>query len=416
MVNIKFILRKKATSEGNYPVVLRITKNSKSKIITLSFKCSKNDWDENSNQFKKSYPNFTQSNLVLLKLKEKALKIINDFELEEIDFTLQQFEEKFRGIEPNKKTVLNFWEEVVEDLIKSGKVGNAKALSETKDSFFSFCTKKTLMFKEITPSLLDKYEVYLRANKNTDGGVAFKMRELRSIFNKAIRKGVVQEKHYPFKVYKISKLKVGNVKKALSREDMIKIQNLDEEKYPKLAEAKRLFMFSYFTRGINFMDLSQLEWSNISSGRIQYVRAKTKGVFNFSLLPPAIEIIEYYKNKFPNSKYVFPILLKENMTPTQVLNRKHKKLKRINADLKKIAEVLGIDTSISFYTARHSYATNLKNLGASVEKISQSMGHKNVAITMSYLKAFDDEEIDKENEKLLMEPIVQFNQEISRFA
>lgn len=91
------------------------------------------------------------------------------------------------------------------------------------------------------------------------------------------------------------------------------------------------------------------------------------------------------------------------MTPKQILNRKEKKLKQINSDLKKMAEILGIDKKISFYFSRHSYATNLKYLGVSVDKISQSMGHKNVAITMTYLKAFNDDEIDKENEKLLME-------------
>jgi integrase len=409
MANIKFLLRNKPTNEGLYPVVLRVTKNRKSKIISLSFKCNQSDWDEVNLQFKKTFPNHTQSNLVLAKLREKALKIVNDFELEENDFTLDMFEEKFRGIELNKTTVLNFFEEIITDLIKSGKVGNAKAIKETKSSFFDFCKKKTIMFKEITPALLDKYEVYLREKNNSDGGVAFKMRELRAVYNKAIKKNIVEEKHYPFKVYKISKLKVGNIKKALSREEIALIQNLDESKYPNLVEAKRLFMFSYYTRGINYMDLSLLKWSNISGDKIQYIRSKTKGVFSFKLLPPAIEILDYYKTTFKGTNYVFPILLRENMTPTQIQNRKHKKLKKINSDLKKIAEILGLDKSISFYTARHSYATNLKYLGVSVEKISQSMGHKNVAITMSYLKAFNDEDIDAENEKLLFEVQPKYN-------
>jgi integrase/recombinase XerD len=49
----------------------------------------------------------------------------------------------------------------------------------------------------------------------------------------------------------------------------------------------------------------------------------------------------------------------------------------------------------------HSYSTNLKQLGVSVEKISQSMGHSSVEITNSYLKDFETEEIDFENQKLL---------------
>ena len=87
----------------------------------------------------------------------------------------------------------------------------------------------------------------------------------------------------------------------------------------------------------------------------------------------------------------------------QIENRKAKKLKRFNSDLKKIAEIIGIDKPITSYVARHSFATNLKELGVSTDIISQSMGHQNVSITSAYLKDFDNEIIDDANERLLME-------------
>lgn len=161
MVNVKIILRKKVNNEGLYPVVLRITKDRKSKIISLNFKCSLNDWNDSNSQFKKSFHNHSQSNLSLARIKEKALKVINDFQLDEIDFTLEQFEEKFRGKELNKISAFEFFDELISDLIKSGRVGNAKAIRETKQSFFSFCKRKNIVFKEITPSILEKYEVFL---------------------------------------------------------------------------------------------------------------------------------------------------------------------------------------------------------------------------------------------------------------
>lgn len=409
MASIKIILRDKPTKEGLYPVVLRVIKNRKSKLISLGLECIKKDWDEDNNQFKKTQANHVQRNRLLLKHKDRALKIIDDFFMDEQDFTLEQFEEKFRGIEPNKLTVIEFWDEVISDLKKSGKVGNAKALNETKNSLFSFHKKTNLMFKEITPGFLEKYEVYLRENNNSDGGVAFKMRELRSIYNKALIKKVVDEKYYPFKVYKISKLKVGNIKKALSRDEIRLIENIDESKYPSLAEAKRIFMFSYYCRGINYFDIMQLKWSNISENRISYIRSKTKGRFSIEILPPVQEILSFYKNTFLDTGYVFPILLSENMTATQIQNRKHKKLKKFNNDLKKIAKIVGIDKPLSSYVARHSYATNLKQLGVSTDRISQSMGHKNLAITTAYLKDFEDDVIDRENEKLLQEIIVNYD-------
>lgn len=97
------------------------------------------------------------------------------------------------------------------------------------------------------------------------------------------------------------------------------------------------------------------------------------------------------------------------MTATQIQNRKHKKLKKFNNDLKKIAEIVGIDKPLSSYVARHSFATNLKQIGVSTDRISQSMGHKNIAITTAYLKDFEDDVIDRENEKLLQEIIINYN-------
>jgi site-specific recombinase XerD len=403
MATIKILKRNKANSEGLYPIVLRITKDRKIKLITLGMECLKKDWDEKEASFKKSYPNYMQRNRVILNLKQKALAIIDNFNLEEIDFTLNQFEEKFRGKNKSKITVFEFWEDKITDLNLAGRTGNARSIKGTKNSFFKFCKNQHLLFREITVELLHKYETYLRATGSQDGGIGVKMRELRAVYNDAIKKGVVDDKYYPFKLYKVSKLKGKGFKRALSREEVKLIENLDEEKYPHLVEAKRFFLFSYFTRGMNFYDMMKLRWENVQDDKIFYTRSKTKGKFIIKILRPVEEILNQYKNINTNNGYVFPILLKEDLTPIQIENRKHKKLKKFNADLKKIALVLEINKPITSYVARHSYATNLKHLGISTDILSQSMGHSNLAITTSYLKDFDNEIIDDANEKLLME-------------
>ncbi len=107
--------------------------------------------------------------------------------------------------------------------------------------------------------------------------------------------------------------------------------------------------------------------------------------------------------------YVFPILLKEGLTQTQIENRKAKKLKRFNSDLKKIAELLEIPKPLTSYVARHSFTKNLKQIGISTDVISQSMGHQNISITSSYLKDFDDDIIDDANSKLILEQIEIYN-------
>ncbi len=404
MATINITLRKTANKQGEYPLVLRITKNRKSKLITLKLTCKLKDWDDKKNEFKRSYPNVSQRNRVLLQLKDKALKIIDEFHLDDIDFTLNQFEDKFRGKASNKITVSEFWLEKIDDLNKAGRTGNARAYKDTYTSFFKYYTDKKLLFRELNPTLLEKYETALRSNKNTDGGIALKMREIRALFNNAIKRGVVDEKYYPFKAYKISKFKKGSNKKALTRNEFKKLESIDKYTNPNLIDSINYMVFSYYTGGMNFIDMLKLEWKNISGNRINYIRSKTKGSFSIEILEPAKKILEYYKNLNRNSKYVFPILLNENSTPQQIENRKLTALDKFNKDLQKIAQIQGVQKHVTSYTIRHSFATNLKFAGVSTDVISDAMGHKSLEITNSYLKKHTNETIDSEMKKLLQEP------------
>lgn len=215
MATIKILLRDKPNKEGLFPVILRITKDRKLKIITLGMDCFQKDWDEKESQFKKSHTNYIQKNRILLNLKQKALRIIDEFNLDEVDFTLSQFESKFRGKEKSKITLLEFWNEKISDLNLVGRTGNARAYLDTKNSFFKFCKNTKITLKEVNVELLDKYETFLRANGSNDGGIGVRMRALRALFNDGIKKGIVDEKYYPFKTFKVSKFKGRELKRHL---------------------------------------------------------------------------------------------------------------------------------------------------------------------------------------------------------
>jgi integrase/recombinase XerD len=408
MASIKVLLRNKPNKEGLYPVVLKIIKDRQVKVITLGISCLLKDWDAANSQFKKSEKNYNQRNRVLLKKREEALKIIDSFYLDEIDFTLNQFEEKFRGRKSSKITISEFWLEKIDDFNTAGRTSNAKVYKGVYNSFFKFSKNKSLVFREITPSFLDKYETFLRGNNNSNGGIGIKMRTIRALYNYAIKNGIVDGKYYPFKLYKISKFKAKGIKKALKREDMRLMETIDTTKYPHLIDTKNYLVFSYYMGGMNFIDIMKLKWSNIEGEVIHYTRSKTKGRFKVKMLEPVKQIINYYKNQYRPTDYVFPILLKEELTPMQIENRKHKTLRRYNKQLKEIAKIQGLSENVSSYVIRHSFATNLKFAGISSDLIGQSMGHTDVSITNSYLKEFDDEVIDNVMKKLLEEPKLQY--------
>jgi integrase/recombinase XerD len=402
MATIKITQRTKVLANGEYPIFLRITKDRKTKFISLKLSCDLSQWNETKSEFRKNYSSYKQMNSALTDIRNRAEKIITDYLAKGEDIALDEFEELFLNFKGDKKiSVKEFWDEHILDLNKSGRTGNAKVYKFSKNSFFKFLKDKNVYFKDITPTVLSKYEVYLRANNNIDSGVSAKMRTIRALYNDAIRKGCASKEHYPFTGYKISKLKESSNKRALSIEDVHKVINLNITEHPALIDSRNYFVFSYYARGMNFNDMMRLRWENIVDDKIIYVRSKTKARFIIKTLEPVQQILDYYKSQKRATKYVFPIILKEDSTPMELEYRKERTIKKYNKDLKAIATICKIEGKITSYVARHSFATNLKQSGVSTDIISEAMGHQNLSITQVYLKELENDVIDSAMETLL---------------
>jgi integrase len=402
MISIKTVLRKKKLSDDKYPIYLRITKERKSIFFRTPYTSLENEWDNKQGKFNKKANNYLLKNKLLLKFLDRATDVITGIEQEKVYYNLDEVEKALRiETNPTINNVAPFWQEIISELELAGRTGNARIHSQTLKSIKKFHNNKELKFQQITPEFLEKYEAWLRSKGGTDGGIGVRMRSIRGIFNSAINRGRIKENIYPFKIYKISKLKGKGIKKALSLEDVHKITDLDLSNYPTLIDTRNYFVFSFYTRGMNFADMITLKWSDISEDRIYYTRSKTKKNFQIKALPPVQEILNYYKKRKNNTDYVFPILLENNMTYSHLENRKSKVLKRYNKRLKEISALCNIEKPVSSYDARHSYANCLKQKGVPTDIISESMGHQNVAITQAYLKELDNSLIDEAMEVLL---------------
>lgn len=399
MASVKITQRTKPLSNGLFPIFLRITKDRKTKFISLNLACEKSQWNENKSEFRKNYPNNSQFNSVLIEIKSRAEKIISDSNASEQNLTLERFESIFKKTNQNAN-VTEYIDEMVEKMIREGRTGNANVYSDIKKSIIKFKNNR-LQFSDINPKLLSEYETFLRESGGSDSGISVKMRTLRAVFNDAIKKEIIKPDLYPFKVYKISKFKKTNTKRALSLMDIQKIVELDLTENPQLVDSKNYFLFSYYTRGINFYDMMMLKWENIKSDKVYYVRRKTKTAFSIQILEPVQKILNYYKSQKRPTDYVFPILLKKGLTPMQIEHRKSKVLKHYNKQMKEIAKLCDIEETITSYVARHSFATHLKQKGVATDIISEAMGHQNLAITQSYLKDLENDVIDDAMKKLL---------------
>jgi len=402
MITIKIVQKTKKLTDGLYPIFLRVTKDRQTKYYKTPFSSEISEWSASTGTFNKKLKNHFQYNRLLVKIKDRAYEVATEIEIQNPDYTLEDFDKLYRvTFNPVKNDVFAFFDEIVEEMTYAGRVGNAKSYKDTKTSVQIFHKNKKLSFREVNSTFLSKYDAFLRSRGGTDGGVGVKMRAIRALFNKAIERGIVKESLYPFKKYKISGLRGKGFKRALDFEEIMRIVNVDLNKHPHLVDTRNYFVFSFYTRGMNFADMMDLEWKDVEKNAIYYTRAKTKGNFSIAIMPPVREILDHYRINGYGNKYVFPLLYRENYTPTQLADRKHKMLGIYNKNLKELATICEITKNVSSYVARHSFANCLKQKGVATDVISESLGHQNLTVTQAYLKELDTQVVDKALEVLL---------------
>lgn len=406
-LNYKIVKRAKKSKDNMCPIYLRITENRKSYYVSLGLSVQSDQWKDN--RFTKKCPDYIGKNDFIDQISFKAGRITREFIEKEKQFSIEIFKQRLLGQQSNMKGVITFWEERIAELYLLDRAGSARTNKCTLNSFKRFIIGRNIVFSEITPSFLTNYETYLRLNGNKDGGIGVKMRDLRALYNLAILKDVAKDKDYPFKRFKATKFKAQNPKIALTREQVKTIENLELKLNPGLIEAKNIFVFSYYAGGINFKDLMFLKWDNIFDDCIKYTRAKTKRHIVIPLSKTLIDILAVYqKSKGEGNEYIFPILFSNNLTAKQLENKKLSALKKYNKRLKAIAKLAHVDEHVTSYVSRHSFATNMYHAGASVEEISQLMGHQNVGITMRYLKEFGVADLQNAVNRLYQEPRAEY--------
>ncbi len=402
MISYNFTLAPKENRKGEKSIIISLIKDRKNTSLSIGKTCKEKDWSFETSRVKKSHPNHSNINKFIDRRVKIIDEIVDEYDKNGIFFTLTDLISKIKTTSGQKLTLTytKFHERVIEDLNKADKIGTAKVEKDTLNSLQRFFNKKEIGFNEIDYSALKKFETYCVARGNKQSSVAIRMRTLRSVFNQAIKSQIVTEKQYPFKQYKISQLKESGKKEYLNEGEieLLKTYDAKEEKY---AFAKDMFLFSYYSRGINFLDLIKLEKSNLNGERISYIRSKTGVSVSFKMNEYTCDILEKYGST-EDSKYLFNILNTENPTQVYLKNRSKKVLTYyVNQQLKEIMKELEINKNISYYCARHSFATVLKFNNISIETIREALGQKDIKSTMSYLNTLPDNKLDKIIEDVL---------------
>lgn len=179
------------------------------------------------------------------------------------------------------------------------------------------------------------------------------------------------------------------------------IRKLDSLKLKgRYAMWRDMFLFSFAARGMAFVDMAYLRHSDIRSGYITYRRHKTGRPLMVKLEPCMQQIITRWSQKA--SDYVFPII---KSTGAKGFAEYQSALSAYNKALRNIAARAGLTrsgiTTLSSYTARHTWATQAYHAGVPISVISEGMGHSTEQVTRIYLAQLTPTLIDRYNQTLL---------------
>lgn len=398
--SVKIVSKKTPLKNGLYPIYLRVTINRKSKFYSTPFTCHLKEWDEKQGEFKNKYSNSNNFNKTLRKLKDEASDVINELENEFQSYNLILFDKFYSKRESADTLFVQFFNKEIDNYRNNGQVNYARSMGNSLTALNQFAKKlNDYKFESIDFQFLSDFERFLRMRGCNDGGIASYMRNIRTIYNRAIYCKVVEPQYYPFRDYKLSKLKKRDLRKALTTQEFNTFLAFDIESLPAAKNARYAYLFSYYARGMNFTDIAELKWSDLHDLSFRYNRNKTEALLKIKLpdIPIIHEMLNFYKVYRPyETPYIFPILAKNKneYSDIELVAKKDNTRMYYNLQLKAILAACNIDKNITFYTARHTFATAALRNNVNINIIKQSLGHKRLSTTENYLDDFQDSEVD----------------------
>lgn len=353
------------------------------RIIRSEFRINKCDWDPKTST--------VRDDAVMKSITsdaERLLRIIRNFDARRLPYTADDIVLAFHRFS-TEGSLSNFMTAIINRLKANGKVRTSETYKSALCSFMRFMDGKEILLDCMTADVIEDYEAYLQESGLTPNSTSFYMRILRATFNRAVERNLVDQT-MPFRhVYTgIEK----TVKRALPVPVVKKIKNLDLSGHRSLDYARDMFMMSFYLRGMSFIDMSFLRKTDLKNGYVTYRRRKTGQQLVIRWTKGMSGILKKYPEN--SSDYLLPIIRtaggNERCTYRNLAYT-------INSNLKKIASMLGIETSLTLYVARHSWASVAKSKGVPVSVISQGMGHDSEMTTRIYLASLDTSLVDKAN-------------------
>ena len=397
MTSIKLKFRPSSVDGKEGSIYYQIIHNRKVRQLHTDYRILPEEWDETEENIIIRGYNSDRVNL-LTNIREhinwdisRMKRALSQMEAKQDSYTVEEVIELFSK-QTVERSFFDFMNGVIMQLRQLRKVRTSETYFSTLRSFMTFLRGQDIPIDGITSDLMLQYESWLKLKGVCMNSISFYMRILRAVYNRAVDKGMVEQTS-PFRhVYTgIDK----TIKRAIPIKSIKSLKNMDLTMRHSSDFARDMFMFSFYTRGMSFIDMAYLKKKDLSHGILTYRRRKTGQLLSIKWEKCMAEIVNKYNDD--TSEYLLPIIKRQGDERRQYINSLH----LVNYRLKLLSEEIGLNRPLTMYVARHSWASAARSKNIPISVISEGMGHDNEATTQIYLASLETSVVDNANKKII---------------
>ncbi len=385
MATIKLKFRPSSVPEAEGTLYYQVIHKRKVKYISTEHHIYADEWDEKAETIVVAAESERKGTLTMMQCKiDKAFKqlrsILDRTERCHKDYTVEDLCKAFIK-EQTYKTVFVFLHEQATKKEQMKRLGTARTYGNAYRRFKAFREDVDLSFDELTPDMIECYEAWLIDRRLKQNSIRCYLRTLNTLLCKAVAEGLLSNRNL-FSRVRLSYVKT--TKRAISEKELKVIANLELPKHSTMALARDIFMFSFYMRGMPFVDIAYLRKTDLKNGMWTYCRRKTNQCLMVEWEKAQQKILDRYAHQTENGPYLLPIINKEDGTEYLQYQRMQT---NINRALKKIGEMAELKMPLTTYVARHTWASVARDMNIPISIISEGMGHNSIKTTQVYLNS-----------------------------
>ena len=309
MISVKVKFRPSTVDGKEGSLYYQIIYKRVPRQFVTDYKIKTTEWNIYSGNLEFSQadmPRYNYLSTVIQKIewdKRRFQQIFNRLLSSNKTFTTDNIIEEFQN-QTSEVTLFNYMRNMIGRFWRQGQYRTSETYSSTLNSFSEFRRGVDLYFEDMDSDLLLAYEYHLKSKSLSPNTISFYMKRLRAVYNKAIDDGFVENKNLFRRVFTSSEK---TVKRAISLKHIKKLKNLDLSYSASKEFARDIFLFSFYTRGMSFVDIAYLQEKDLKGNVLTYRRKKTGQLLNIQWEHCMQEIVNKYSSS-TISPYLLPII------------------------------------------------------------------------------------------------------------